>query len=76
MTSRRKETLVLSSDIARLMVQLLMIAPNGSYAWFDAESGELVLVVGAGQAERRWPVGLCTPQQSQSRRQGEAASTP
>jgi len=36
---------VRSSDVARLMVQLLLVAPAGSYAEYDADAGEIVVVV-------------------------------
>ena len=37
--------LVRSSEVARLMVQLLIVAPPGSYAEYDADAGEVVVVV-------------------------------
>ena len=37
--------LVRSSDVARLMVQLLLVAPAGSFAEYDADAGEIVVVV-------------------------------
>ena len=45
-----------ASDVARLMVQLLLVAPAGSYAEYDADAGEIVVVVsdrGLMDTERR-----------------------
>lgn len=48
---------MLGSDVARLMVQLLLIAPAGSFVEFDSEHNEIVLVLEGGMSgrERRAP---------------------
>ena len=49
-----------ASEVARLMVQLLLVAPPGSYAEFDAEKGELVVVVSdAGLLDKEKRLKLC-----------------
>lgn len=42
-----------SSEAAKLMVQLLLIAPQGSWIWFDDQKNEFVLVLPENAWEER-----------------------
>lgn len=42
-----------SSEAAKLMVQLLLIAPQGSWIWYDEQKHELVLVLPENAWEER-----------------------